>query len=176
METITASQVHTFISASSPGTYKAVQLFHLTRKELQSGELILPGNWGSIIQATGQSHHCWHRENILETIRSAEFQNKPSRFNAVFAFIDPFAAMWWRQHERNGALLYFVEVADPTATNHIGDMLGVQMINGVDASTEAAARRYWSAGAPTFTTPDNVVIKEFFSLSSLRVIGRMEMP
>jgi hypothetical protein len=91
--------------------------------------------------------------------------------DAAYAFIDPIAAEWWRQHERKHDLGYLVEVAEDSAPFHIGDLLGVQAIEGVDASPEAAARRYWSAGKPTFTTPDHIIIKEFVTGSPLKVLS-----
>lgn len=145
-------------------------LFHLTRDLLQPSAVIKPGNWGRVIRDTGPKHPAWNREEVLERVRRAGFPDKPSRFEAAYAFLSLEAAQYWRRHERQSDFLYSVEVVDLAATHHVGDLLGVQMIAGVDASPEAAARRYWSAGLPTFTTPDSTVIKELVVASSLRVI------
>lgn len=151
-------------------------LYHLTRNNLACGDLIEPGNWGRVLRQTGSAHHCWEREETLERIRLAEFPDKPSRYDAAFAFTDSRAALWWWRHERRNDRGYCVELADPSARFHVGDLLGVNPVQGVDASPEDAARRYWRRSAPTFLTPDQIAISEVVTASPLRVVSLMETP
>ena len=146
----------------------------MTRNVLRTGEVVAPGNWGAVIRQHGATHGSWQRENVLEQIRSADFPAKPTRFEAAFAFTDLNSATWWWHHERRTDFVYEVEVVEIGAASHIGDLLGVQMIAGVDASPEDAARRYWSQG-PRFKTSDGVFIDELVTLSPLRVVGEIEM-
>ncbi len=148
-------------------------LIHMTRSELQPGDLIAPGNWGAVIRQQGEAHGAWLRECVLEGIRELEFPSKPSRMATAFAFVDLASALWWWRHERQKDFIYEVEVVDGAAASHIGDLLGVQMVPAVDVSPEAAARRYWSRGTPHFNTPDGVFIDELVTLSPLKVVGRL---
>jgi hypothetical protein len=152
-----------------------VPLFHSTGQTYRSGEIIHPGNWGKVIRQTGEAHGSWKREQVLETVRSAEFAAKPPRLESAYAFLDLPGALWWLHHERKSDHLYVVEVVDEALPQHIGDLLGVEMIAGVDASPEAAARRYWNGGKPTFTTPDGAIIKEFVTASPLKVMQRVQL-
>jgi hypothetical protein len=110
----------------------------------------------------------------LEIIRAREFPDKPTRFQAAFAFVNEQGARWWRSHERHGAIVYAVEPVDPAAASHLGDMLGVQQIANVDATPQDAARRYWSQGRPVMLTPDQVSILEFLSAGPLRVVAKLD--
>jgi len=49
------------------------------------------------------------------------------------------SARWWWRHERQNDFGYEVEIVDPNAASHLGDLLGVQRIAAVDATPEAAA-------------------------------------
>lgn len=151
-------------------------LIHLTRNDLNRAEIIAPGNWGSILRSTGPSHSSWDREEVLEKVRASEFAGKPSRFHSAYAFTEMTAALWWWRHERQNDFGYEVEIVDVNAASHIGDLLGVQMIAGVDASPEDAARRYWSRGRPRFKTPDGVFIDEVVTVSALRVLAKIPNP
>jgi hypothetical protein len=86
------------------------------------------------------------------------------------------SALWWWRHERQNDFGYEVEIVDPNAASHLGDLLGVQRIAAVDATPEAAARRYWSRGRPRFNTPDGVFINEVVTLSALRVLVKIPRP
>lgn len=149
-------------------------MFHLTRKLLAPGDLIEPGNWGRVLRNIGPSHISWNREAVLENIRARDFPNKPTRFQAAFAFATEQGARWWRSHERHGAILYAVEPVDHAAASHLGDMLGVQQVAEVDATPQDAARRYWSRGRPVMLTPDQVSILEFLSSGPLRVLAKLD--
>jgi hypothetical protein len=151
-------------------------LIHLTRNDLSPGDIISPGNWGSILRQWGPAHPLWNREEVLERIRVAEFAGKPSRFDAAFAFTELNAALWWWRHERQSDFGYEVAIVDAQAPVHEGDFLGVQMIAGVDASPEEAARRYWSRGRPRFNSPDGVFIDEIVTSSALRVLEKIPRP
>jgi hypothetical protein len=130
-------------------------LVHLSHQELQVN-IISPGNWGRILRMIEKSHTSWEREAVLEAVREAEFPFKPSRFESAYAFIDLVAARWWHRHERQNDFGHLVDVVDWAASNQIGDMHGGQANVGVDTSPEVAARRYWTACTPIFTTPDKV--------------------
>jgi len=146
-------------------------VFHVTRKFLRAGDVIEPGNWGSVIRSIGISHPSWDREANLERIRASEFSHKPDRFNCTYAFVTIQGALWWRAHERHGASIYAVEGVDPSAPSHVGDLLGVNRIATVDATEEAAARRYWSGSPPLMVTPDQVAILEFLTSGGLCITG-----
>jgi hypothetical protein len=83
-------------------------LVHLTRNLLTPGDVITPGNWGSILRLHGQAHSLWNRERVLEKVRAAEYAAKPSRFEAAYAFTEMSSALWWWRHERQGDFGYEV--------------------------------------------------------------------
>jgi len=151
-------------------------LIHLSAREFKVGDTIAPGNWGTILRSIGMGHHCWKRECSLEEIRHAEFPIKPCRYDAAFCFTNFASAAWWWRHERHSDRWYAVQVVDTSLPIHVGDFLGVQMIEGVDASPEAAARRYWSNGKPRFTAPDGTLINELVTASALLVVEIMAPP
>jgi hypothetical protein len=61
-----------------------MSLYHCNRLDLQSGDLVQPGNWGTVLQQIGPQHNAWNREMVLEAVRSMHFPNKPSRLHGTF--------------------------------------------------------------------------------------------
>jgi hypothetical protein len=150
-----------------------MKFYHLTGKILNVGDVIVPGNWGRVIMEIGPSHTAWTYEIHLEHIRLLEFPSKPCRLKSTFAFLTVEAMQYWRNLERQADNVFEVEVLDQSACFHRGDMLGVQSIQGIDKTPEAAAKRYWSQSSPLFLTPspNSIVIEELVTESALKVLG-----
>ncbi len=86
--------------------------FHVSPTLLGIGSTILPGNWGRVLKlyGPGQGNDVLYRETILEQIRSTEFPEKPSRFDAFFAVEKLEEARRYRDVTNRWALVYEVSV------------------------------------------------------------------
>src|SRR5882672_9613578 len=69
--------------------------YHRSQLLFRRGDLILPGNWGRVIWGYGPIHNRFYPEYALEVIRKQEFQEKPSRMTACFAFESHEKARTW---------------------------------------------------------------------------------
>lgn len=154
-----------------------MSLYHSSPKPLALGDVIAPGNWGSIIKATGSSHHSWYREMTLEAVRTAHFPSKPSRLVATFSCSDLATAEFYRQidvmrgRKATADHLYEVEKVDPSAIEHRADFNLVEPIPGRGETMEQIAFLYWTAGRwYTIADMPGIRCEEIVTPSELRVI------
>jgi uncharacterized protein DUF2441 len=95
---------------------------------LEPGSVILPGNWGRILNAAGWSHNQALRETVFEHVRLHEFPDKPSRLDALFFFDDENEARFYASSGgREFTMLpYEIELVNPDAPKHVSDWRGLQ--------------------------------------------------
>lgn len=60
--------------------------YHRAQPLYVPGDRILPGAWGRLVLGTGPDHGRFYFEMVWETIRRAEFPDRPSRMEAAFVF------------------------------------------------------------------------------------------
>jgi len=130
------------------------------------GEIVRPGNWGRVIRAYGSAHDLFFHEYVFETIREAEFVDRPSRMEAGFAFFEEQAA---RAVPHSGwPLLYQVRPTEPTAPRFVTDMSWLDGVRTFD-DVIVHARGYWQGklrGGPI----------EVVTMSPLEVVARLGFP
>lgn len=97
--------------------------FHLSGAPLRVGSIIEPGNYGRIIRRAAWSHASAVRETSLEAARLARFGDRPSRLDAVFAFLSQEEAEFFRATENGFALhhLYRVSLLEADAATFVTD-------------------------------------------------------
>ncbi|PWJ80614.1 hypothetical protein C7441_112156 [Pseudaminobacter salicylatoxidans] len=149
-------------------------LYHSTRNLHQSGDIILPGNFGRIILATGKQHDLWGREQRLETFRKESYPWKPSRLSSTFHTDNITTATAYRDTRAPGDTIYEVDLVDTVAPVHRGCMHAIQTYPGLDLTEEQIFDGYWSGSLwfPVAEYP-GVVWAECVSPSALRVISKV---
>ncbi len=132
-------------------------LYHCTMSLHAKDDVILPGNWGRIIEGWGVRHNHFYREYVLERIRAAEFSEKPTRMNACYVCDDETFARNWNRFAQQGTSehVYAVRLVDPSARCHRGDMTFIDTMPSqrTFAGVDECARRYWrgaQAASPRF--------------------------
>lgn len=123
---------------------EGLSMYHKSQQLYLPGDRIRVGNWGRTILGFGPLHNCYYREYLFERIRQAEFSDKPSRLEAVFAFVDRQFAIAWRRTEVPENV-YAVRLSDPRASIHLGDMSWFDQLPQCRTFEEAeyCARQYW---------------------------------
>lgn len=126
----------------------SLPLFHVSPILLSNETLILPGNWGRILNeyVVGKSDTTFLlRETVLEHIRATEFPEKPSRLHASFALPSLDAARFYKTYNHQFGVIYEVEIVDSTMPLHEGDFNLVQPKPGQRwmEGMERVARSYW---------------------------------
>lgn len=147
------------------------RLFHIAPLPLAPGSIILPGNWGRIIRHAGHAHTLARRETELEKHRAAEWPEKPTRWEATFAFLsEAVARKFW--NTRPTDLLYEVAHLTVGAPQHVGNLNAVEPIKGQGETWATAARRYWGNGLPDIPMPGLAEPPlEVVSASPLRIVA-----
>ena len=147
-------------------------LFHSTRNRHKPGEIILPGNFGRIINDAGPKHYLYFREMKIEAFRAAHYPEKPSRLKATFHTDNIETATAYRDSRAPGDFIYEVEMVDPAANTHRACVHAIQAYPGWPE--EAVFNGYWT-GELWFTVDEypGVVWAEYVSTSPLRVIKRI---
>ncbi len=149
--------------------------FHCSSTMLEPGAVILPGNWGRIIQSSGWQHNQAFREAAFEYVREREFSDKPSRLTSLFFFDDENEARFYansdgRQHTM---IPYEVELVDPSAAKHTSDWRSLQPRNPL--VNLDWVRGYW-AGQMLPPHVDDVwtaECREVISATAARIIRRL---
>lgn len=147
------------------------KLFHAAPILLAPDSIILPGNWGRIIQSVGPQHDRWKHEETLERIRAEEFPNRPSRMNSSFCCLNEETLRFYSsRNNRLPPVHYLVEKAVLDAPEHITDFNLISP-NKDGETIEQNAVRYWQGdfrykidGHP------EVVCEELLTSSPLRVL------
>lgn len=122
-------------------------LYHVTMGLHVPDDVILPGNWGRIIEGWGVGHNQFYREYALERVRAAEFPDKPSRMRACYVCEDEAFAHNFRRGgpQRPPDHVYAVRLVDTSAPCHRGDMMFIDIMTSqrTFAGVDECARRYW---------------------------------
>ena len=120
----------------------AAIMCHRSQRLYLPGERVPIGSWGHTILGIGPAHNFYFREYLFEKIRQAEFNDKPSRMDSVFAFVNQQFALNWQRGQEN---TYAVHLSDPTGNIHRGDMSWLDQLYQCRTfeAAEYCARRYW---------------------------------
>jgi hypothetical protein len=123
--------------------------FHVTPTLLGPGSILLPGNWGRILQTYIQANDILFREDALERIRVASYPAKPSRLNCIFLLESLEEAIWYKNNVvRMNYPIYEVTGAEGVP-RHRGNYTKVAPVGQpLLANMPAYADAYWST-APT---------------------------
>lgn len=118
-----------------------VLLWHLAYSSLPAGTPVQPGSLGEKYRNGGLPSEQIHRESVLESVRAAQFPEKPSRLFACFAFDNiKTARLYQRLHFPNGILH---EVQAIAIKYHVGNFSAIQPLPRRAESFEEMAARYW---------------------------------
>jgi hypothetical protein len=90
---------------------------------LEPGSVVPPGNWGRILGLyplnQPQGHWLLVREEVFESVRRAQFPQRPSRLESLFVCESLEEILAFRQSARRGLdLAYEVELVDEGAASH----------------------------------------------------------
>lgn len=155
--------------------------YHLSGAHLESGSIIVPGNWGRVIRHYGWQHNFALREMALEAARIRLAPHLPSRMDAAFVLPTLEEARAFRTNSQGwqSHLLYRVTLCDPNATSHVVD----SRLCGPAGTLRADwADAYWlDPAAAAIPGIDNwaaatggVQLREMLTLSKLRVEERLD--
>ena len=145
--------------------------FHLTHRKLQGGDVVQPGNWGSVVLNAGAAHEWFEREALLEAVRMKSYPAKPSRLHSAYYFPDLNDAMHYWVNFAQADRVYAVQMADSSAPFHHAFMTCLPPVEG--RTDEEIAHHYWrkdlvvtrgkfqSATEEILTTSALVVTSEF---------------
>lgn len=159
------------------------RLFHVGPMLLEPGAVILPGNWGRVLNHPRRRRDdSYWREVALEDARSRRFARKPSRFNSVFA-LPSFAAVRAYRCVDTKILspVYEIEPVDTTAPIHIG----CWQLGSLDEGRHDLADAYWRGLRvdtldPTSGMPNGVAVglddacAEVLIGGKARIVRRLE--
>jgi hypothetical protein len=123
-------------------------LFHVSLTLLQTGSVILPGNFGRMLRTytMNQTGALYFREFILEDVRRSQFVGKPSRFESCFCLETLDKAEFYRTNVAgSNQIIYAVELVTPECNQHRGDFNKVSPLNNQLASGMVqVAQDYWN--------------------------------
>lgn len=146
--------------------------FHFTHTLLESGSVILPGNYGRVLREAGQGHQNALRESILEAVRLQNFSTLPSRLDAAFYFDKVEGVRAYQSVQQLQFVNWYeVERLDGRTEETMSDFRRVQPIGPLGFEWASA---YWR-GEPWPLDGDRPAhhFIESFSVSRLRVIRRL---
>ena len=149
--------------------------YHIAPILLEPGSIIIPGNYGRIINLIGISHPLYSREMLLEYVRVKNFSHKPSRFTSCFLCLDLDEAKFYHHLQNATSLLYEVAIINTSANFHIGcyNMLPAVNCAGVQGNPELIANNYWNGNIIKVQGHDNYNCNELVIESSLKIISRI---
>ena len=143
--------------------------YHLSPLLLEAGSIIKPGNWGRIINSysIGQGQP-WivAREFIFETIRSAEFNELPSRFSSSFVFESLDDANKYKKEFTQWNSLYEVEIVSPDLPMHRAGFNHISFPNNeveFVPVTVNSAKYYWKG--------EDIQTPEIITHSPLKILS-----
>ncbi|MCW8472291.1 DUF2441 domain-containing protein [Fluoribacter gormanii] len=150
--------------------------YHIAPILLEPGSIIIPGNYGRIINLTGINHQLYSREMLLEYVRVKNFNHKPSRFSSCFACIDLDEAKFYRSLQHPTSLIYEVKIINTSTKFHIGcyNMLPSVNCSGVPGNPEAVANKYWNGSIIKVQGHENYNCNELVVESSLKIISKID--
>ena len=154
-----------------------ITFFHSSPILLESGSVVLPGNYGRIIRLRGAEHPLYAREMALEEIRQVHYPDKPSRLDSCFACTDEktlrfyVEAMSKKTDHYLWPVLYEAEKLDDGASEHRTDFNVVEPLPGYDADMTKIAHLYWTSGLwINVTDAPGIRCEELVTTSSLVIV------
>lgn len=149
-----------------------MRVFHVCPILLEPGSVILPGNFGRILNLLGTGHSLFERELILERMRQNYFPQKPSRLTSAFYCEDIESAKWFWHHHSSTSSIYLVEILDEERPIHRGHMNCFPPKKGfLDIEV---ARRYWVGDLKfNLDTEPNFFPVEYVSETRLRICEKI---
>lgn len=139
---------------------------------LEEGSIILPGNWGRIVNLYKSDGPVllYLRERIFEEVRLESFSNLPSRMNCNFLFESMEQAKEFQNHEagRYVDILYEVEIIDNSKLQFRGDLNALHwppapfFLKDIDKM----AYNYWQG--------ENIQYPEILTESPIKIIRKIE--
>lgn len=150
-----------------------MELYHFCPVLLQTGSVILPGNWGRIIASYSMPENCNAlvvREFLLENARLKICHDKPSRLEAAFSCVGK-DSMNLFKGSRPGEICYRVELCDENLSTFVGSWAHVGAPEGSSMPMQVwheIAERYWRTNWHT-EAPQTL---EMLSVSPLKILGR----
>lgn len=152
-------------------------LYHAAPIILETGSIVLPGNWGRIVTTVGETHPRWLAEKTFEKIRTAKFPDLPSRLRACFACTSEAGLRFFIKTGFKGnppLVLYEVETVSDRP-QHLADY-NLFQVNKPGETLEGNAERYWR-GDFWYTIADGPApgwrCEEIVTESPLRIIRRI---
>lgn len=138
---------------------------------LEPGSIVNPGTWVRIKRTTPPGDNWALLEEVYERIRRDEFSDLVSRTNANFLFQELELARRYQAENRQGDLLYEVELVDGTAPTGVLDMqIVIPWIVNVKqftvAELENQSRAYWKSANPAVIKATPEVVTE----SKIRIL------
>ena len=150
--------------------------FHLSGVPLANNSIIEPGNWGRVIRHRSWCHPLAIREMALEAARLERFQNKPSRLDCAFVFVDLGEAKWFRNHNQGFEvnILYEIQLATPEPEPFIANTNRVNPLP-TDQLNPHWADAYWQGVDPSeqSVTQDGNSCQELLTKSQLIIKHRI---
>ncbi|HHS8321899.1 TPA: hypothetical protein ACTUO9_002016 [Legionella anisa] len=152
--------------------------YHVAQLLLEPGSIILPGNFGRIINLMGINHTLYSREMLLEYVRVKDFNDKPSRLSSCFVLSNIEDAKFYLQYNAPTSVIYEVTVIDKAAKYHIGcfntlPAIG-HMCKGVQGNPESISHDYWQGKKYTVTNYEQLNCHELVVESSIKIISKIE--
>ena len=155
-------------------------LYHSSPVMLDVGSVVLPGNYGRIINLLGKDHPLWKRERTLEQVRKQRYSAKPSRLNSTFSCTNIDAARFYMNVPALQGkavifpVLYEVEKVDVDAVEHRADFNVVQPLAGRPETMGEIATLYWEASMwVTVAEVPGIRCEELVTPSPLRIIRQI---
>lgn len=150
--------------------------YHVAPILLEPGSIIIPGNYGRIINLVGINHQLYSREMLLEYVRVKNFSHKPSRFSSCFACLELDEAKFYRNLQHKTSLLYEVKIINTSAKFHTGcyNMLPSVNCSGVPGNPELIANNYWNGEMVKVQGHENYNCNELVIESPLKIISLID--
>lgn len=150
--------------------------YHIAPILLDTGSVIMPGNYGRIINLMGINHTLYSREMLLEYVRVKNFNLKPSRFSSCFACLELEEAKFYRNRQHPTSLLYEVKILNTSAKFHTSCYNMLPSVNcvGVPGNPELIANNYWNGNIIKVQGHENYNCNELVVESSLKIISRID--
>jgi hypothetical protein len=154
--------------------------FHLSGAHLEPGSIIVPGNWGRVVQHYSWQHNFALREMALEASRLAVAPHLPSRMDAAFVFHTLEEARTFRSSMQGwqSHLLCRVTLVDNNTPSHTVDS---RLCAPQGAFRSNWADTYWLdpnataiPGIDWISATGGVQLREMLTLSKLRIEERLD--
>lgn len=147
------------------------EFYHCCSTQLEPGSIILPGNWGRIINHPRRIHDwIWWREGFFEMVRRYDFPNKPSRLLCAFVCDDLNTMIGYRNSQAPFSVIYKVKLIDTSLLAHRTNYEFLDQNYGQDLDVQDwhnIAQLYWG------DCPKDLSTAEILVKSRLRIVKKL---